>query len=1039
MADEQLKVFEIKLDGRWVSSLDPAVIGANYQSLVNMRYKDQYPQAVRGMTKLSSSVLTAPNVTSMFQYRKDSPQETHILAQSWDTSYSNSYVYDLTAVPPNSGDFSATPIYTEGTGAGTGRFSDAPAGLLAYCNQLQVCLWPGTEGRISGYINYNPDGSFKYTYTEEVQNSIQESGFTAILKRVTESLDTDTVALLHFNNDVLDASLGAPVWSNLGGGVTFSTTSKVFGSHAAVFDGTSYLVTPDSASFDFSGGNFAIESRVKITSMAAIRPIFYHYTDASNFLKFWVGTDGSLNGRVVEAGATFDISSPTGAISLNTWYHVELDESGDNYYLFVDGQIKAASSSSIRPVDYSASPYIGYDLSTYLIGGLDETRISKATRRTSQFELPLAEYSGTISYRTYVYFCYYLPLSGFKEYLKTVNTTAGVRRVEVWNGSDWASVSSLVDGTEVAGVPAAQTGTVTFADTSSVAKPRMIDGILSYWYRMSISDADDNIEVYAITPKAAMQPLKDIWDGIMRLIISYQLYISGTYYDYTTNVASQGYSATDASTYVDVGSFALTSAMLCGFNDRATAINIDMIGSNVNTTPNTIAGVEYWNGGAWTSVGVIQDGTSEGGISLAKSGIISWNPPDNTQEFKTELVKGVPLYYYRLTFSQVISASTYIQYVAGVPAALPILKYSYPFMAQNRLFLLDEVNGFRNKAICSAPGTSVVLNGDESRELYIGDAQKLTCGCGLYVQLGSNFYDVILFMKLNEVHMIVGNNSDNWTPLKISSSKGCPAPATLKTASISLPDVPGAKKEIALWQTNNDISMFDGRGPITISQDIEDWFDKSKSYSVDTARIGDSVGFFDRENNEYHWLFFSGTTSTEKTEFVYDLKRNRWFKVDRGTGKRLVLGVEVRSHLGSDYSYGILSDSSFARLEYGASFDGNAIAASLRTGDMVLPEGRMSLELNNRLLQLVHVSKNLTENSIACVVYSDGESTPRVSTTFDPSGSGRISKKSYSFEVSRTTFFSVGLSLSTSNENPGFEPLFIAEGYKKPNIWTEED
>jgi hypothetical protein len=679
---------------------------------------------------------------------------------------------------------------------------------------------------------------------------------------------------------------------------------------------------------------------------------------------------------------------------------------------------------------------LAYDGTNYFVGNMDEVRISKVTRRTSDFELPLDEYSGTTSYRTYDYLGYYLPLSGFKEYIKTANTTAGTRRVEVWNGASWVSVTSLVDGTAVAGVPAKQTGTITFDDTASVAKLRLIEGVMLYWYRVSISDMDNNVEVYHITPRSKFQAITDIWDGILRTILSYQHHVGTSYYDFTTNVGEPGYSSLDEGTYVDISGFLTTSEVIIGVEDRSAGLNIDMVGSNVNTTANTIASVDYWNGSAWTTVGTIQDGTSENGKSLAKSGIISWNPPSQALEFKTEIVRGVPLYHYRLKFSQNISANTYIQYAASVPAPSNILGFSYPFMAQNRLFLVDEKNGYRNKARCSAPGSAVIFNGEESRDLYIGDSRRLTCGCNVYILLGSNFYDVILFFKVNEAYMVVDNNADNWTPIRLSSSVGCPAPATLRTASISLPDVPGAKKEVAIWQSNNGIYMYDGRGPIEVSQDISDWFDKKKSYSINQSKLGDSKGFFSREEGEYHWLFCSGTATTPNKEFVYDLKKNRWYNLDRGTGKRLLLGAEMRTHEGADYSYGVDPNGYVERLEHGVTFDGNDITVTLRTGDMAINEGKISADVHSRVVQLVHVAKTSTTNLVTCSVYADGESTPRSTQTFTATGSNSILKRPLSFDIGRACFISVLLSLVVQQDF-GFEPLYLAEGFKDPKIWSE--
>ena len=66
------------------------------------------------------------------------------------------------------------------------------------------------------------------------------------------------------------------------------------------------------------------------------------------------------------------------------------------------------------------------------------------------------------------------PIQSLKLYVKTLNTVADTLQFKYWNGSAYAAVSNLVDGTDVGGIPLAQTGIISFDSTVTTA--RMISG-----------------------------------------------------------------------------------------------------------------------------------------------------------------------------------------------------------------------------------------------------------------------------------------------------------------------------------------------------------------------------------------------------------------------------------------------------------------------------------------------------------------------------------------------------------------------------------
>ena len=83
-------------------------------------------------------------------------------------------------------------------------------------------------------------------------------------------------------------------------------------------------------------------------------------------------------------------------------------------------------------------------------------------------------------------------------------------------------------------------------------------------------------------------------------------------------------------------------------------------------------------------------------------------------------------YYYKLVFSQNLSASVDVFYVAGIPAQSDIPPYKFPFFGQDRLWLCSQTENNKNAAICSSVDTANVFNGSDSLTLYFGDNAELT-------------------------------------------------------------------------------------------------------------------------------------------------------------------------------------------------------------------------------------------------------------------------------------------------------------------------
>ena len=86
-------------------------------------------------------------------------------------------------------------------------------------------------------------------------------------------------------------------------------------------------------------------------------------------------------------------------ISINTWYHVEIDRSGNDFYLFQNGNQLATTNNSVSIPDRAARMFIGTygrsgaEYADNFIGYLDEVRWSKGiARHTASFKPYSCEY-----------------------------------------------------------------------------------------------------------------------------------------------------------------------------------------------------------------------------------------------------------------------------------------------------------------------------------------------------------------------------------------------------------------------------------------------------------------------------------------------------------------------------------------------------------------------------------------------------------------------------------------------------------------------
>mgnify|MGYP001610228000 CR=1 FL=1 len=138
------KEFDILFTGKLKTAIDGTTLQqGDFQVLKNMRYGETYPRSISGMTKINTTVTPEINIKNGLHFHKTN--ESHVLV------WANGNVYKNDTAIPSAGDFTVTPLYTDGTGFSTGRFALAPDDAMIYCNGVESRIWGGDEFRCATF------------------------------------------------------------------------------------------------------------------------------------------------------------------------------------------------------------------------------------------------------------------------------------------------------------------------------------------------------------------------------------------------------------------------------------------------------------------------------------------------------------------------------------------------------------------------------------------------------------------------------------------------------------------------------------------------------------------------------------------------------------------------------------------------------------------------------------------------------------------------------------------------------------------------
>jgi hypothetical protein len=536
------------------------------------------------------------------------------------------------------------------------------------------------------------------------------------------------------------------------------------------------------------------------------------------------------------------------------------------------------------------------------------------------------------------------PLTEANYVIDTINDAASTMTGFYWDGAQYSAVSNLSDGTDVTGTSMAQSGKVTW-DAQSDAEPHHFKGLYLYAYYFTI-DAGTALVISNVTVKAPWQKMVDVWDGVYRQPIQFQLNNNSTggTEDYTLQVNES--SSLEFPIGGELDAMQPADKLYIMFEERMSAIRLIMLGDLINKVASVMT-VKYWNGSSYTTVGATlnDDTQAPSGDTLGKTGLISWNPPASTAE-KKQTAYGTTGYMYEITVSVQLTGTegdatpeVIVDVCTGIPAQKKIRPFKFSSLYKGRLMRGNYVAGKEgNRLDFTSRDAAEVWNGWDSsmdglQSLYFGGMDDLTASAQLYNRFGSRVYTIALVLKPNETYILDGDSPEDYKIFPVSQNVGCPAPLTIDTAEVGFSMAEDIERNVAIWLSYNGPVMFDG-AVLKPIDGIDIYFDPNATNPIDTDNIDKARGWIDKTYSEYNLLLPVGTSQTTNNKwFLYDLKRKKWFEKDVAAGNPIQCGFQVNSTTGVGYTYGGNLVGGMMRLENGATWDGTEITQKVHTGD----------------------------------------------------------------------------------------------------------
>ena len=883
-----------KFNGQWMPDMDSTLIGPdNYQTLQNLRYTEDSLEMIPGYTKVNTTPLSSATYGTDYVEIQNGHQLTSTKTQT---------SYNLVQSASSGGQ---GRVFLNRTAAGSvGQFQTA-AQVAAYTVQpldtsghyYRADVSSGLQGRFSKA----PQGNVAYCNGEESTIFGGDEQRVAACFSFSEAFDAEIItnAADHYNRTFE----GTNDWANGGGIDNFDNTTG------------GYLAVSTTGNGEYCS---LAQAQCATTVGTKYRLTFdYTYTSGAGSWGIIEATSDQLIGSVFATKSyVFDyVAQSTGGLSISSLSALLTGGRFDNFSL------KALT----------------------ITDQIDVTdRVSNILHTSSDdlFTMSATDKSLVLLFTT-------RPIEAIKMYVDSANASDSTMTVKTWLGqAGWSGDLVLADKTALPGAKSlAQTGTIIFSShTDGTSVPMHFEELYLYAYKMELSAG--SADIYHITVNPAMQTIKDVWDGVYRQPIQFQVLDNTIYYDYTLQVQESSDLSAPIGGVLDSLGTSATDSLFIVFEDKMSAIKFTMLGDRINLAPSIIT-MDYWNGEQYQDV-VITDGTfTSGGISFSKTGLVSWQPPEDEEPIT---LFGSFGYAYKFTFSGAMTGTAaddtsdiVVDICTGIPAQNIVPPFNWSAVYGSRLILGGYTIGDEgNRMDYSVSNAPDVWNGFDSSDngkqsLYFGGVEAIVAGTQIYNRFGANVYSMLLVLKQSEVYILVGDTPEEFTIYPVAKTIGCVAPLSLATAEIGMDLGGGLTRNIAMWLSHSGPMMFDGAVLLPIAG-ISSYFDPTDSKYIKFSLMSKAIGWFDYTYKEYNILIPSGSAATaNNTWLVFDLAKRKWFEKVTHASHYPQSGWEVvNPDTGQRYTYAGKQDGFMVQLETGTYWDDGVptgIVQSVTTGD----------------------------------------------------------------------------------------------------------
>lgn len=214
------------------------------------------------------------------------------------------------------------------------------------------------------------------------------------MRKEASGIDEKTAFLL---SDALADTSGNGV-SITNNGVTISDAQSKFGGKSLYFDGSSYLEAALAVE-----GDVTIDCWVYFTEHGSQWCTPFNLTAGSNrgIYMHIMSTSIKLGASATDNNiADVEISE---VLPFGTWHHIAIVRSGTNVYLFINGTKKGTMENSLTTNDKIVLGHLSSSASgTKYKGYMDELRVSKTARWTTNFTPPTEPYSKEAAGELYI-------------------------------------------------------------------------------------------------------------------------------------------------------------------------------------------------------------------------------------------------------------------------------------------------------------------------------------------------------------------------------------------------------------------------------------------------------------------------------------------------------------------------------------------------------------------------------------------------------------------------------------------------------------